>query len=152
MKSSHWLLSIGLLSIGLLCAAVPALSRAGSPVPDQAPAGPAQFVDDRIDDGRLLLFGPDAPRVAPVPAGQTCAELYERRLQLMRSQYDYKPAYTDDPRNRAAVFIGTITTAGFYYLPFSGVQAYLDANDDGDVQAEIDALRYASAAQQCFVN
>ncbi|MGH8598437.1 MAG: hypothetical protein ACREXT_17430 [Gammaproteobacteria bacterium] len=110
-----------------------------------------QFVYDRIGDGHRLILGPHAPHTAPVAPHQTCEALYAQRLALMQTQYDYKPAYTDDPRNRAAIFIGTIFTPAFYFLAFSGIQAYGEANDDAATHAQLDTLRYASAQQQCFV-
>ncbi|MGD9600957.1 MAG: hypothetical protein AB7O21_07315 [Gammaproteobacteria bacterium] len=141
-----------LVSVAALAAVPPASARPVWPTPEQVSARSEQFVYDRLGDGQRMLLGPAAPRAVTVPPGQSCAALYERRVALLRAQYDYKPAYTDDPRNRAAVFIGTIFTPAFYYLAFSGVQAYNDAAGGADVQAEIDALRYASAAQQCFVD
>jgi hypothetical protein len=110
-----------------------------------------QFAYDRLQDGRRLLLGPQPVTPPTLPASQSCEDLYLRRLALMRGQVDYKPPYTDDPRNRAAVFIGALWTPGFYYLAFSGIQAYVDAQRKPEAQAEIDALRSASAAQRCFV-
>lgn len=117
----------------------------------QVQAGTEQFVYDRIGEGRRLVLGPSAPRVSPVPSNQGCDALYAQRLALMRTQFDYKPPYTDDPRNRGALFIGTILPPAFYFLAFSGIQAYGEANDDAAAQAQLDALRYASATQQCYV-
>jgi hypothetical protein len=142
---------IGLMS-ALLCWTLTAWGQPSWPTPNQVQENTEQFAYDRLADGRRLLFGPYPPRVAPVPPAQTCAELYAERVQLMRAQVDYKPAYTDDPRNRAAVFIGTLFTPGFYYLAFTGVQAYLDATDDASAQSRLDALRYASAEQQCYTD
>jgi len=122
------------------------------PTPQQVQTGAEQFVYDRLGDGRHMIFGPAAPQVPPVDPARTCADLYTERLRLLQAQYHYKPAYTDDPRNRAAVFIGTIFTPAFYYLAFSGIQAYNEAADDAAIQGRIDALRYASAEQMCFVD
>ena len=109
------------------------------------------FARDRAADGQRLLLGPTAPQVTPPPATLTCSELYAQRVALMRTQLDYRPPYTDDPRNRAAVFIGTIFTPGFYFLPFSAIQDYVGADRNVRTEQELDALRYASAAQQCYV-
>lgn len=109
------------------------------------------FARDRAADGRRLVLGPTAPQVTPPPATLTCTELYERRVALMQQQLDYRPAYTDDPRNQAAVFIGTIATPAFYFLPFSGIQDYVDADRKVRTERELDALRYASATRQCYV-
>lgn len=109
------------------------------------------FARDRARDGRRLLLGPTAPQVAPAPQDLSCSELYERRVALMRTQYDYRPPYTDDPRNRAAVFIGTIFTPGFYFLPFSAIQDYAGEDRRVRTERELDELRYASAARRCFV-
>jgi hypothetical protein len=117
----------------------------------QASAAGTQFVRERVDDGRYLLFGPHAPTPPSVRAGQSCAELYAQRLRLMQTQNDYTPPYTDDPRNRAAIFIGTIFTPAFSFLAFTGIQAYTAKKHEIQTQAEIDALRHASAQQQCYV-
>ncbi len=139
------------LLLGLLCWASQALTRPLWPTPVQVREDAEQFAYDRISDGRRLVLGPYPPRVAPVPPAQNCRDLYAQRLALMQTQYDYKPKFTDDPRNRAAVFIGTIFTPAFYYLAFSGIQAYGDATFDAQNQSHLDALRYASAEQQCYV-
>lgn len=129
------------------------LEASGQPVwptaPEIARQG-EQFAYDRLQDGRRMLLGPHPVTPPPLAAGLSCEDLYVRRMALMRGQLDPAPPYTDDPRNRAAVLIGTIWTPGFYYLAFSGIQAYVDAQRKPAVQAEIDALRYASAAQRCF--
>lgn len=146
MNARAWVL------VGMLGWSAAGWTRPVWPTPNQVREDAEQFAYDRIGDGRRLLLGPSAPRVPPVSPQATCADLYAERLRLMQSQLDYKPAYTDDPRNRAAVFIGTIFTPAFYYLAFSGIQAYGEANDGAAAQGRLDALRYASAAQQCFVN
>ncbi len=107
------------------------------------------FAHERARDGQRLLLGPTAPEVSPPPAGLGCAELYARRVALMREQLDYRPPYTDDPRNQAAVFIGTIFTPGFYFLPFSGIQDYLDGERKLRTERELDTLRAAAASRQC---
>ena len=109
------------------------------------------FAADRARDGQRLLLGPRAPAVVPPPATLGCAELYARRVALMQQQLDYRPAYTDDPRNQAAVFIGTMFTPAFYFLPFSAIQDYVGADRKVRTERELDALRYAAAAQQCYV-
>lgn len=139
------------LMLGLLCWTSQAATRPVWPTPVQVREDAEQFTYDRLGDGRRLLIGPSPPSSAPVPSAQSCRDLYTQRLAIMRTQYDYKPAFTDDPRNRAAIFIGTIFTPAFYYLAFSGIQAYGEANDEAQSQSQLDALRYASAQQQCYV-
>jgi hypothetical protein len=140
-----------ILLAGLFALDSPAAPPPQWPTWPQVEQASEQFAYDRLRDGQRLVLGPSPPRVAPVPANQTCAELYAQRLALMQTQVDYKPAFTDDPRNRAAIFVGTLFPPAFFYLAFSGIQAYGDANDDAATQAQLDALRYASATQQCFV-
>lgn len=108
------------------------------------------FLIDRYHDGRRLLEGPRQTATPAVAPGQSCIALYERRLELLRNMNDYKPAYWDDPRNQAAVFIGTIWTPAFYFLGYSAISAQLDSLNDIDPQVELDALRFASAEQRCF--
>jgi hypothetical protein len=117
----------------------------------QLQAHAERFAYDQIDGGRRLLLGPHAPRPVTPPTHQSCAALYAQRVALMRTQVDYKPSYTDDPRNRGALFIGTIFPPAFYFLAFSGIQAYGDATHGADTREQLTALSYASAAQQCYV-
>ncbi len=107
-------------------------------------------VIDRYQDGRRLIEGPREVIPPALEPGQSCIALYERRLALLRHMDDYKPAYWDDPRNQAAVLIGTIWAPSFYFLSYSAINAHLDATNDTDPRAELDALRYASAQQRCF--
>jgi len=137
-----------LVLIGLALCAGAALAQPDWPT---IQAHAEAFARERARDGQRLLLGPSAPATTPVPAGLSCAELYERRVALMQQQLDYRPAYTDDPRNQAAVFIGTIFTPAFYFLPFSGIQDYVQSDRKVRLEREIDTLRYAAAAQQCFV-
>jgi len=109
------------------------------------------FASQRAHDGEHLLLGPRVPRVTPPLEELDCAALYARRVALMQHQLDYRPPWSDDPRNQAAVFIGTIFTPGFYFLPFSGIQDYVDGDRKVRAERELDALRAAAAARQCYV-
>jgi hypothetical protein len=67
-----------------------------------------EFALERYHDGCRLIEG---PREAPLPVinpAQSCGDLYRRRVTLRRHLNDYKPPYWSDPRNQAAVFLGTI--------------------------------------------
>ena len=98
-----------------------------------------------------IVHGPTAPTVPTDLSRLSCAELYRMRTELLRQSYDYVPAYLDDPRNVAALAIGTIATPAFYYLPYTGVQSYLRGRRAIAADAELTALREASAAKDCFV-
>ncbi|MBI2802970.1 MAG: hypothetical protein HYX63_22335 [Gammaproteobacteria bacterium] len=117
----------------------------------QVQQGAEQFTYDRLGDARRLMLGPHAPSTRDIAPNQSCAELYVQRLQLMQTQYNYTPPYTQDPRNRAAVFLGTMFPPAFFYLAFTGVQAYSAATRAPQVVADLDGLSYASAQQQCYV-
>ena len=80
-----------------------------------------------------------------------CEMLYERRLALYRENLDMNPAFTDDPRTRAAVFLGTVFTPAFAYLPFAAVMDYRAENARIERVGRLDALAYASSAQDCFI-
>ena len=111
----------------------------------------AEFAKKRFNDLKKLINGPNgqpAPHIAPY---QTCQQLYYRRLAIMPRTLNYKPDYWDDPRNQVAVFLGTMFTPAFYFLGYSGINAYLDAANQIDPRIELDALRHASAQQRCFV-
>ncbi len=137
-----------LLPVALMASAFTAF--ADSP-PTDARSPAAEFAAARVEDTRSLLFGHAVPEPGAAPTGLSCAELYERRLALMRTQLDYRPPYSDDPRNKAAFVVGTMWTPGFYFLPFSAVQDYLDADRKTDAENELDQLRHAAAMQQCYV-
>jgi len=143
MRAKDLLLTVTLLAGAPLAAATPPAAEPG--------AQAADFAAARVEDTRSLLFGHAAPAPVAPPAGLSCAELYERRLALMRTQLDYRPPYSDDPRNKAAFLVGTMWTPGFYFLPFSAVQDYLDADRKTDAEHELDQLRHAAAMQQCYV-
>lgn len=109
-----------------------------------------EFANDRYDDIRTLINGPQLGTPPPIDPTAGCVALYERRMSLQRTMNDRNPAYWDDPRNQAAVFLGTVWTPAFYFLGYSAVNGYLDNLSTDDPQAEIDALRRASAALRCF--
>jgi hypothetical protein len=109
-----------------------------------------EFLIARYQDGRRLIEGPRETAPPPIAPNQSCAVLYQRRLNLLRQLNDYKPAYWDDRRNQAAFFVGTIWTPAFYFLNYTAVTARLDELDNVDPRVELDALRYASAQQRCF--
>jgi hypothetical protein len=132
-----------------LMASASSVTADSPPMDARSPA--AEFAAARVEDSRSLLFGPAIPEAGAPPTGLSCAELYERRLALMRTQLDSRPAYSDDPRNKAAFAIGTMWTPGFYFLPFSAVQDYLDSDRKTNAEHELDQLRHAAAKQQCYV-
>jgi hypothetical protein len=134
-----------IITLGLIA---PLAGHAANAYQDRA----EQFVQERLGDVRILLQGPDAPPPAQaVPAGQTCEALYYQRVALLAQNYDRKPAYWDDPRNRGAVFIGTMFTPAFYYLGYTSLTRYLEDARAVDARPALDALRLASAAQRCFL-
>ncbi|MEX2481843.1 MAG: hypothetical protein WD928_13380 [Gammaproteobacteria bacterium] len=107
------------------------------------------FTRGRIADGYELLFGPSRP--APLaPSTLDCQALYARRLELMRAGLDYRAQYWDDPRHAAAIFVGTLWTPAFYYLPYRAVAATAAAARRHGVDAELDQLRHAAASRRCF--
>ncbi|MDA0824538.1 MAG: hypothetical protein O3C28_19265 [Proteobacteria bacterium] len=108
------------------------------------------FALARYRDGQRLIEGPREPAPATIPAGLSCIELYERRLELIRQSDDYKPSYWDDPRIQAAAFIGTIWTPAFYFLGYSAITAHLDELHTTDSRPNLNAIRRASATQRCF--
>ncbi len=139
---------VNLFVFGLVfSAATVAAQPAWPPLPPPA----AAFARARLDDGRRLLLGPPAPTPSPATPELDCAALYTRRVALMQDQLDYRPAWSDDPRNQSAVFIGAVFTPGFYFLPFSGIQDYLDRDRKVRIERELDVLRAAAAARHCDV-
>ncbi len=109
-----------------------------------------QFVQARAHDARNLALGQGAPQMV-MPTDLDCTTLYNRRVALMRGQLDVGPTdYFDDPRIGAGTFLGAVWTPAFYYLPFRTLQRFQDQQRRPQVQADIDALRAASAAQRCF--
>jgi opacity protein-like surface antigen len=112
------------------------------------------FAWDSYEDARNMVEGPrrpDTPALVNL-LDLPCHELYHRRMALLPDTYDYAPAYWDDARNKAAVVIGTIITQGYYYLGYSMFTGYRDQLRKVSVEAELDALRAASAYKQCFLD
>lgn len=109
-----------------------------------------EFALDRVEDGQRLVLGPSELPLPAIDPNLNCIELYQRRVKLWHQVHDYKPDYWNDPRNQAAVFIGTLWTPAFYFLGFSAVTAHLDQLNDVGPQAELDALSRASARLRCF--
>ncbi len=109
-----------------------------------------EFALDRVYDGQRLVLGPSEIALPAIDPNSSCIELYQRRVKLWHQVHDYKPAYWNDPRNQAAVFLGTIWSPAFYFLGFSAVTAHLDQLNDAAPLAEIDALSRASAQLRCF--
>lgn len=108
------------------------------------------FVRARGADARDLLLGTPQPHVA-APTTQDCAALYQQRVALMRQQLNPGPTdFYSDPRAGAALFTGSVWSPGFYYLPFRALQNYRDQTRRPQREAELDALRAASAEQRCF--
>ena len=108
----------------------------------------AHFV---YDEANALINGPQ-PATFRNYSQLSCAELYARRLKLYRKDVDTNPTFTDDPRNHAAVFIGLIYTPAFYYLPYSAIMNYRDHAHDVRRESKLDALRFASAERDCFID
>ena len=108
-----------------------------------------RFARDRVRDAHDLLVGPKRPS-AMSPMDLDCRELYARRVGLIQERLDYRSTFWDDPRNGTSVFLGAIWTPAFYYLAYNALATYTEANAGPQRQAEIDALRVASARQRCF--
>ncbi len=140
MAGTRWI--IVLVAATLYAAAVTAADTLETQV--------REFALDRVQDGRRLLEGPRLVPTPAVPAELDCVALYERRVALQRELDDYQPAYWDDPRNQAAVFLGAVWTPAFYFLGYSALDARLDAIDHVGPRAEIDALSRVSARRRCF--
>ena len=132
--------------LALIVVASVSATAYAEPFGDQA----RQFAYDRYADGRLLIEGAREPTQTVIPMELDCVALYERRIGLRRELDDHQPAYWDDRRNQAAVFLGTVWTPAFYFLGYSAVSAHLTDLRKTDPQREIDALSYAAAARRCF--
>ena len=91
-----------------------------------------EFALDRVNDGQRLVLGPSEIPLPVIDPNASCIELYQRRIKLWHRVHDYKPAYWNDPRNQAAVFIGTLWTPAFYFFGYSAVTAHLDQLNDVD--------------------
>ena len=140
--------SIIALALAVLAGSVRAESSVQSPTTVYRQKA-EQFARDRLSDARNFLIGPARP-AAVSPVTLDCRALYTQRVALTRDRLDYRANFWDDPRNRAAAFIGAAWSGAFYYLPYSALAAYSSAISGPQTQTEIDALRAASARQRCF--
>ncbi len=140
--------------IGLSLLAPVAHALAGEPpvttLDAVEPVQVKQFVKERARDARDLALGNPAPQ-AVMPTNLDCATLYNRRVALMRGQVDANPTdFMGDPRIRTSALLGTVWMPAFAYLPFRTVQQFREQQKRPQLQADLDALRAASAAQRCF--
>ena len=110
----------------------------------------SEFAHARVRQARDLLTGPVRPVPALPPPELDCRELYRRRVNLISTQTDQRPPVWDDLRNQTAVFLGTVWTPAFYYLGYSTLAGYAERPGQAQLQADIDALRSASAQRRCF--
>lgn len=108
-----------------------------------------QFARARAADTYELLMGPSTrqPQLEPV---NDCRALYQQRMALQRNLHNGKASFYDEPRHAGAVFIGTVWTPAFYYLPFRAVAALASAGQAEQRLADLDHLRRAAAQQRCF--
>lgn len=109
------------------------------------------FAERRLNDIKKIILGPNGQPAPHIDPFQSCQQLYQRRLALLPKTLSYKPAYWDDPRNQVAVFLGTMFAPAFYFLGYTGISLYLEEANRIDPRIELDALRYASAQQRCFL-
>lgn len=114
-------------------------------------AGAERFARNRATEAHDLLVGPPPRPAVEVPRDLDCQALYRRRVALMQEQaFANKGPFWDDPRNRAAMYIGTAWTPAFAYLPVRAITDFYTAEHAPQRQAEVDALRDQSASQRCF--
>ncbi len=140
------------LGLMLLCVGVSALGDSPWPTSLQWGAEAEQFARNRIDDARILVFGPSLPAItSPVPKNASCDALYEARVRLLKAQDNYNPTFGSDPRNEAAAIASTMASGTLAFLAFSAARSYTEAGHDQETEARIDALRSASAQQLCYV-
>ena len=142
----HRKMKLALLGAWLATAAAHAQPLTSEQVEQQA----TQFARARGEDARMLLLGTPQPQAA-APGDLDCEQLYHRRVVLMQARLDPGPTdYFSDPRVAAGTFVGALWTPGFYYLPFRALQDFREQAHRPQQEAELDALRAASAAQRCF--
>lgn len=114
-------------------------------------AGAEQFARNRAGEAHDLLVGPPPRPAVEIPRDLDCQALYRRRVALMQEQaLTNKGPFWDDPRNRASMYIGTVWTPAFAYLPVRAITDFYTAEHAPQRQAEVDALRDQSASQRCF--
>ncbi len=133
-----------------LCALLLGLSNL---IPAQEPNIPQGIdaVGSNLLGNVRALFGPEVPAIPSDLDKLSCGQLYAQRIALMRYMDDYAPAYWDDPRNGSAVALGTLYTPVFYYLGYTAVAGYQRTRQSVVMDAQLSALRQASARQDCFV-
>ena len=139
------------LMLTLPCAAKPgdAVIRSAAAALNSAGATGREFLNARAGDLETLVMGPAAPTLTPVEPS-SCEALYRQRVALMRQQNDYRPAWSEDPRNQVAAAFGFVSSISFAYLPFTAVQTYLADSRRSGLEARIEQLRQASASQMCY--
>lgn len=138
----------------LACALLAGTARAAEPPPWPELPGDAAALDRfgraRFDDARQLVNGARPPAVPAISPELDCRALYQQRVALSRDQLNYRPSFWEDPRSQTGVFLGAVWTPAFYYLPYRAFTDYRANAKAPQVQADIDALRAASAQLRCF--
>ncbi len=133
----------------VLAAAVALAPPAPGVEPVYAPS-PGALVQARA----ALTAIPDGPAVAlvqPQDLARSCEELYYERVVLTQRARAFAPAFYDDPRNQAAVFLGSVATPLYYLWGYTAVESYYDARRVEAVNRRLDVLRQLSARKDCFV-
>jgi hypothetical protein len=121
-------------------------AQPGQPMLDpvsQAVQREAQKVGD-------FLEGPQY-RSWPVNPALDCTQIYEEMVRLTPYTYNYKPDFYDDPRNGAIGALGFAFTPIFYAWSYTALDRYSEQRKISDTGQRIDALRRASARQDCWV-
>jgi len=125
----------------------PGVEPVYAPAPAAAPGLLAQT------RAALTAF-PDGPAVAtiqPQDLARSCEQLYYERVVLMQRARPFAPAFYDDPRNQAAVFLGSVATPFYYLWGYTAVESYYDARRVEAVDRRLDVLRQVAAHKDCFV-
>lgn len=107
-----------------------------------------------ISAGEVTNAQPDLPSAPPELQLKTtdlsCFELDDRLTRLTPKTYSEAPEFYSDPRNGAAVWVGTLWTPAWAYLGYAGLRQEYRESRMAAAHAEMDQLRQLKARRHCY--
>lgn len=144
----------GTLFFSAAVAAAPESAEGVTPAAPYALAAAIDPVAQAIEGGarnvQSFIAGPSSER-PEVGDHLNCEQIYDRIVRLAPRTYNYRAGYWEDPRNAAIGALGFVVTPMFYAWGYTAFDHYGEQQQIAAANREIDALRYASARQDCWV-
>lgn len=126
----------------------PVYPATASPPPASAPG---QSLARMLDGLHELIIPAERLQAIPPPdPDMDCVALYRRTGQLLRLGERYRPAFQDDPRNKAIGVIGLTYTPVFYLWGVTSYAAWFEDNHRAEARERVSEVRRLMADRRCF--